>query len=369
MSKKTPFTDIHLALGAKMQEFAGYNMPIEYNGIIKEHLTVCNQVGVFDVSHMGEFKVKGKESVNFLQKITCNDVTRLSEGKAQYTCFINENGGIVDDLIIYCINQEEYLLVVNASNIEKDWQFCLSHKSEDILLENISDEIALLAIQGPKALDTLQQLTSLELSTLTSYQFRIDTVAGVEDVLISNTGYTGAGGFELYFRPEAARQIWDALFSAGNKYGIQPIGLGARDTLRLEMGYCLYGNELNDSTTPLEAGLGWITKFNELNHFIGREVLEKQKLEGVKQKLVAFKLTEKGIPRHDYEIVDSEGNTVGKVTSGSISPTLQQGIGLAYIQASFPAENSPLFIKIRNKSLNIQLARLPFRKTIDETSN
>ena len=286
--KTTPFTETHIALGAKMHEFAGYNMPIEYSGIIDEHMTVCNGVGVFDVSHMGEFWVKGPNALEFLQQVTSNNVAILPVGKAQYTCFPNEEGGIVDDLLVYHYEDEKYLLVVNAANIEKDWNWCVSHNAVGAELENSSDRMAQLAIQGPKATEVLQRLTSVNLSEIPYYAFTTGEFAGCKDVIISNTGYTGAGGFELYFYPEDGKKIWDAIFEAGAPEGIKPIGLGARDTLRLEMGFCLYGNDLSDTTSPLEAGLGWITKFAEGKNFTARAILEKQKAEGLTRKLVAF---------------------------------------------------------------------------------
>ncbi|MEG1546481.1 MAG: glycine cleavage system aminomethyltransferase GcvT, partial [Bacteroides sp.] len=288
--KTTPFTETHLALGAKMSDFAGYNMPIEYSGIIDEHLTVCSGVGVFDVSHMGEFWVKGPKALAFLQQVTSNNVEALQIGKAQYTCFPNEEGGIVDDLLVYYFEPEKYLLVVNASNIEKDWNWCMTHNTEGAELENASDHMAQLAIQGPKALATIQKLTTVNLSDIPYYSFTVGEVAGEKNVIISNTGYTGAGGFELYFYPSSAMQIWNAIFEAGKEFDIKPIGLGARDTLRLEMGFCLYGNDLSDTTSPIEAGLGWITKFVEGKSFTARAFLEKQKAEGVNRKLVAFEL-------------------------------------------------------------------------------
>lgn len=313
--KTTPFTETHIALGAKMHEFAGYNMPIEYSGIIDEHLTVCNAVGVFDVSHMGEFWVKGPNALEFLQQVTSNNVATLLVGKAQYTCFPNEEGGIVDDLLVYHYESEKYLLVVNAANIEKDWNWCVSHNTVSAELENASDHMAQLAIQGPKAMEVLQKLTPVDLSEIPYYAFTTGEFAGQKDVIISNTGYTGAGGFELYFYPEAGQAIWKAIFEAGAPEGIKPIGLGARDTLRLEMGFCLYGNDLSDTTSPLEAGLGWITKFVEGKNFISRALLEKQKAEGLKRKLIAFEMVDRGIPRHGYELVNADGEKIGEVTS------------------------------------------------------
>ena len=360
--KTTPFTEKHISLGAKMHEFAGYNMPIEYSGIIDEHLTVCNAVGVFDVSHMGEFWVKGPNALAFLQKVTSNNVAALTPGKVQYTCFPNEEGGIVDDLLVYHYEPEKYLLVVNASNIEKDWNWCVSHNTEGAELENTSDHMAQLAVQGPKAILALQKLTSINLSELPYYTFTHGEFAGEKDVIISNTGYTGAGGFELYFYPEAAMKIWNAVFEAGEEFGIKPIGLGARDTLRLEMGFCLYGNDLDDTTSPIEAGLGWITKFVDGKNFTNRAELERQKKEGVTRKLCAFELVDKGIPRHGYPIVDAEGNAIGVVTSGTMSPVLKKGIGMGYVQTAYSKVGSEIYIQVRNRNLKAQVVKAPFRK-------
>ena len=360
--KKTPFTDLHIALGAKMHEFAGYNMPIEYTGIIDEHLTVVNAVGVFDVSHMGEFWVKGPRALEFLQRVTSNDVSKLQPGKAQYSCFVNENGGIVDDFILYLFEPEKYLLVVNAANIEKDWAWCQKYNTMGAELENASAHMAQLAIQGPKAAEMLQQLTAEELSAIPYYSFITGTIAGEENVIISNTGYTGAGGFELYFYPEQGRKIWDALFQTGEPYGIKAIGLGARDTLRLEMGFCLYGNDLDDTTTPLQAGLGWITRFADNKPFVGRELLEKEKAEGLSRRLACFVMRDKGIPRHGYEIVDAAGETIGNVTSGTISPLLKIGIGMGYLRPEFAKTESEIYIIVRNKKLKATVVKPPFRK-------
>ena len=360
--KTTPFTEKHIALGAKMHEFAGYNMPIEYSGIIDEHLTVCNAVGVFDVSHMGEFWVKGPNALAFLQQVTSNNVAVLPIGKAQYTCFPNEEGGIVDDLLVYHYEPEKYLLVVNAANIEKDWNWCVSHNTAGAELENASDRMAQLAIQGPKAMEVLQKLTSVNLSEIPYYAFTTGEFAGQKDVIISNTGYTGAGGFELYFYPEAGEAIWNAIFEAGAPEGIKPIGLGARDTLRLEMGFCLYGNDLSDTTSPLEAGLGWITKFVEGKDFTARAILEKQKAEGLNRKLVGFEMIDRGIPRHGYELVNAEGEKVGEVTSGTMSPIRKIGIGMGYIQTAYATPGTEVFLDVRGRKLKAMVVKPPFRK-------
>ena len=360
--KTTPFTETHIALGAKMHEFAGYNMPIEYSGIIDEHMTVCNGVGVFDVSHRGEFWVKGPNALEFLQQVTSNNVAILPIGKAQYTCFPNEEGGIVDDLLVYHYEEEKYLLVVNAANIEKDWNWCVSHNTVGAELENSSDRMAQLAIQGPKATEVLQRLTSVNLSDIPYYAFATGEFAGCSNVIISNTGYTGAGGFELYFYPEDGKKIWDAIFEAGAPEGIKPIGLGARDTLRLEMGFCLYGNDLSDTTSPLEAGLGWITKFVEGKNFTARAILEKQKAEGVTRKLVAFEMIDRGIPRHGYKLVNAEGEEIGEVTSGTMSPTRKIGIGMAYVAKVYTALDTEVFIDVRGRKLKVKVVKAPFRK-------
>ena len=347
--KTTPFTEKHIALGAKMHEFAGYNMPIEYNGIIDEHLTVRNAVGVFDVSHMGEFWVKGPNALPFLQKLTTNDVSKLMIGKAQYTCFPNGKGGIVDDLLVYRYDEEKYLLVVNASNIEKDWNWCVSHNTEGAELENASDRMAQLAIQGPKATELLQKLTSVNLSEIPYYSFKTGDFAGVDNVILSNTGYTGAGGFELYFYPEYGERIWNALFEVGEEYGIKPIGLGARDTLRLEKGFALYGNDIDDTTSPLEAGLGWITKFVDGKDFIDRAFLEKQKAEGISRKLIRFEMQERAIPRHGYEIANEQGEIIGHVSSGTMLPGTKTGIGMGYVKTEYAQADTTIYVLIRNK--------------------
>ncbi len=358
--KRTPFYNKHLALGARMAPFAGYEMPISYSGINDEHLTVRSAVGVFDVSHMGEFRISGKEAERLVQKVTSNDISKLTPGRAQYNCMPNENAGIVDDLIVYKIADEDYLLVVNASNIEKDWNWIIAHNDFDAQMQNLSDDYALLAVQGPKATETLQKLSDINLSDIPFYHFAKGRLAGIDDVLISATGYTGSGGFELYFAPSAAEEIWDSIMKAGEDFGIKPIGLGARDTLRLEAGYCLYGNDIDDHTNPLEAGLGWITKFVEGNDFVARKQLEEIKKEGIKRKLVGFKMKAKGIPRHGYAIVDSEGNDIGHVTSGTMSPMLKEGIGMGYVQKAFATPGTEIYIRVRNKDLAAEVSRPPF---------
>ena len=360
--KTTPFIEKHIALGAKMHEFAGYNMPIEYSGIIDEHLTVCQGVGVFDVSHMGEFWVKGQKALAFLQKVTSNNVAVLTPGKIQYTCFPNDKGGIVDDLLVYQYEPEKYMLVVNAANIEKDWDWCVSHNTEGAELENASDHMAQLAVQGPKAILALQKLTDIDLASIPYYTFKVGKFAGEENVIISNTGYTGAGGFELYFYPNVADTIWKAVFEAGEEFDIKPIGLGARDTLRLEMGFCLYGNDLDDTTSPIEAGLGWITKFIEGKEFINRPMLEKQKAEGVTRKLVGFEMVDRGIPRHGYELVNSDGEKIGIVTSGTMSPTRKIGIGMGYVKPEYSKAGTEICIDVRGRKLKAVVVKPPFRK-------
>ena len=361
--KKTPFTDIHIALGAKMSEFAGYNMPIEYGtGIIDEHLTVINQVGVFDVSHMGEFWVKGPNALRFLQKVCSNNIAALPVGKAQYNCFPNGKGGIVDDLIVYHYEPEKYMLVVNAANIDKDWEWVNVNNAEAAILENASDNMAQLAIQGPKAQALLQQLTDVDLSSIPYYAFAVGRLAGVDNVIISNTGYTGAGGFEIYFYPQFGEQIWNAVFEAGQPFGVKPIGLGARDTLRLEMGFALYGHEIDDTTSPIEAGLGWITKPADGKNLIDSDLIAKQRAEGVSRKLVGFELQERGIPRAHYDLVDVEGNTIGFVTSGTMSPTRKIGIGMGYVKTEFAKVGTEIAVQIRNKAVKAVVVKTPFRK-------
>lgn len=345
-----------------MHEFAGYNMPTEYSGIMDEHQTVVNSVGVFDVSHMGEFWVKGPNALEFLQRVTSNDVSLIEPGKAQYTSFLNEEGGIVDDFIVYHYESEKYLMVVNAANIEKDWEWCQLWNSMGAELENASDHMALLAVQGPKAMETLQKLTKADLSSIPYYSFVTETFADVENVIISNTGYTGAGGFELYFYPDAGIKIWNALFDAGEEFGIKPVGLGARDTLRLEMGFCLYGNDLDETTTPLQAGLGWITKFADNKPFVGREALEKEKEDGITRKLCCFEMVDRGIPRQGYEIMHEEEGVIGYVTSGTMSPMLKVGIGMGYVKPEYAKVGSEILIKVRNRNLKAKVVKPPFRK-------
>lgn len=355
--KTTPFTDIHIALGAKMHEFAGYNMPIEYSGINDEHMTVRTGVGVFDVSHMGEIWIKGPKALDLLQRVCSNDASKLALGQAQYTYFPNGKGGIVDDIIVYYFEPEKYMLVVNASNIEKDWNWLQQNNTVGAELENASDHTAQLAVQGPKATELLQKLTSVNLSEIPFYHFKVGDFAGVKNVILSNTGYTGSGGFELYLYPEEGVKIWNALFEAGEEYGIKPIGLGARDTLRLEKGYCLYGNDIDDTTSPIEAGLGWITKFSEGRNFIDRDILEKQKREGVSKKLIRFELIERGIPRHGYEIVNADDEIIGTVTSGTMLPDSRKGIGMGYVKTEYTKPDSTIFIKIRTKNLEAKIIK------------
>jgi len=358
--KNTALTHIHESLGAKMLPFAGYNMPIQYEGVNAEHETVRNGVGVFDVSHMGEFLLSGPKALDLIQKVTSNDASVLTVGKAQYSCLPNTEGGIVDDLIVYKIKDEQYLLVVNASNIDKDWDWISSYNDMGVEMKNLSEDYSLLAIQGPKAVEAMQSLSTKDLSEIKYYHFEVADFAGIEHVIISATGYTGSGGFEIYCKNSEAEQIWNKVFEAGAPYGIKPIGLAARDTLRLEMGFCLYGNDINDSTSPLEAGLGWITKFTK--DFINSENLKKQKEEGVKRKLIAFELTERGVPRHDYEIVDKDGNTIGIVTSGTMSPSMNKGIGLGYVTTENSALDSEVFIRIRKNDIPAKVVKLPFYK-------
>jgi aminomethyltransferase len=359
--KNTPFADKHKALGAKMAEFAGYNMPISYTGINDEHAAVRKNAGVFDVSHMGEFILKGDHALDLIQRVTSNDAAKLKSGQAQYSCLPNEEGGIVDDLLVYCIEENKvYMLVVNASNIEKDWTWIKRFNTRDAEMHNISDKTCLLAVQGPNATKILQSLTDLDILNLKYYTFLKGEFAGVKNVLISATGYTGAGGVEIYFENKEgdAEKIWDAIFDAGAAHGIKPVGLGARDTLRLEMGFCLYGNDIDDTTTPLEAGLGWITKFSK--DFIARAILEKQKTAGPESKLVGFEMIDKGIPRHGYEIKDQSGAVIGTVTSGTQSPSLGKAIGVGYVRSAFATIDTPIFIKVRDKLLQAKVAKMPF---------
>jgi aminomethyltransferase len=358
--KNTALSHIHESLGAKMVPFAGYNMPVQYEGVNAEHETVRNGVGVFDVSHMGEFLLTGENALALIQKVTSNDASVLEVGRAQYSCLPNNDGGIVDDLIIYKLKEDQYLLVVNASNIEKDWNWISSHNDLGVTMEDISESYSLLAIQGPKAVEAMQSLTTVNLSEIKYYHFEIANFAGVDDVIVSATGYTGSGGFEIYCKNTVAEQVWNKVFEAGASFGIKPIGLAARDTLRLEMGFCLYGNDISDTTSPLEAGLGWITKFTK--EFTNSENLKKQKEEGVTRKLVAFEMVERGIPRHDYEIADASGNVVGIVTSGTQSPSLGIAIGLGYVPTELSKVDSEIFIRIRNKDIAAKVVKLPFYK-------
>lgn len=360
--KHTAFTSFHEAMGAKMVPFAGFYMPVQYEGLNAEHETVRKGVGVFDVSHMGEFWVKGPKALEFVQWVTSNDASKLNDGKVQYSCFPNDKGGIVDDLLVYRINAETYLLVVNAANIDKDWAWCNSQNKMGATLYNASDEISQLAIQGPLALKAMQKLTDTPILDMEYYTFKKVTFAGIKDVILSTTGYTGAGGCEIYFANEDAPKIWEAVFAAGAESGIKPIGLGARDTLRLEMGFCLYGNDINDTTSPIEAGLGWITKFTDEKDFINKAALLKQKTEGVTRKLAGFEMIDKGIPRQHYPILDAEGNTIGEVTSGTQAPSLKVAIGMGYVPAAFAKADTEIFISIRDKSLKAKVVKLPFYK-------
>ncbi|HCL83662.1 MAG TPA: glycine cleavage system aminomethyltransferase GcvT [Chitinophagaceae bacterium] len=359
--KNTPFTHKHLELGAKMAEFAGYHMPISYSGINDEHLAVRNNAGIFDVSHMGEFILKGAGALDLIQRVTSNDASRLTNGQAQYSCLPNESGGIVDDLLVYCIREKEvYMLVVNAANIEKDWKWISGFNTGGVSMEDISSKTCLLAIQGPNATRMLQPLTSMDLMNLKYYSFVKGPFAGVDNVLISATGYTGAGGVEIYFedKNDAANKIWDAIFAAGKPLGLKPAGLAARDTLRLEKGYCLYGNDINDTTSPLEAGLGWITRFTKA--FVGREAIEQKKKKGIQRRLVGFEMVDKGIPRHGYEVRDFSGMQIGEVTSGTQSPSLNKAIGLGYVREPFNNPDAKIYIRIRDKLLQARVVKLPF---------
>ncbi|WP_018617339.1 glycine cleavage system aminomethyltransferase GcvT [Segetibacter koreensis] len=359
--KNTPFTEKHKALGAKMAEFAGYDMPISYTGINDEHAAVRNNAGLFDVSHMGEFILKGDNALELIQRVTTNDASKLTSGKAQYSCMPNESGGIVDDIIVYCIEENKtYMIVVNASNTDKDWNWISRFNTNNVEMHNISEKTCLLAIQGPNATKILQPLTPIDIINLKYYTFEKGTFAGVENVLVSATGYTGSGGVEIYFedKDDNADKIWNAIFEIGKPQGLKPIGLGARDTLRLEMGYCLYGNDIDDTTTPLEGGLAWITKFTK--NFTAKEILERQKAEGVSRKLIGFEMIDKGISRHGYEIDDENGNKIGEVTSGTQSPSLGKAIGLGYVSKDYSAIGSIIYIKVREKNLQAKVVKLPF---------
>ncbi len=359
--KKTAFNQIHKNAGGKMVEFAGFEMPVEFSGIKDEHMTVRTGVGVFDVSHMGEFWATGPHAAELVQYVTTNDIHTLKPGQAQYSCFPNGKGGIVDDLLVYYFEPEKYMLVVNAANIEKDWNWIVSQNKFGAELENVSDQVSQLAIQGPKAAQTLQKLTDVNLSEIRYYTFVTGKFAGIDDVIISATGYTGAGGFELYFPNEYAEAMYTAIFEAGAEFDIKPIGLGARDTLRLEMGYCLYGNDIDDTTSPIEAGLGWITKFNGNNNdFIDRDLLLVHKNEGVNRKLRGFEMIDRGIPRHGYELTDENGNPIGVVTSGTQSPVLNKGIGMGYVAKAYSAIGTEVYVRVRNKLLKAKIVKIPF---------
>ena len=358
--KDTALSHIHNELGAKMVSFAGYNMPVSYEGINIEHNTVRNALGIFDVSHMGEFLITGNKALELIQKVTSNDASKLVDGQAQYSCFPNDNGGIVDDLILYRFNAEKWLLVVNASNIEKDWSWIKSHNAIGAEMRNLSEAYSLLAIQGPKAVEAMQSLTSVDLSDIKFYTFKVADFAGIEYVIISATGYTGSGGFEIYCKNSEVEQVWNKVMEAGKDYGIKPIGLAARDTLRLEMGYCLYGNDIDDNTSPIEAGLGWITKFTK--DFINSERLKEEKETGPNRKLIAFELNERGIPRKGYDIVDADSNKIGEVTSGTMSPSLEKGIGMGYVSIENKNIGNQIFISIRKNALPATIIKLPFYK-------
>lgn len=355
--KKVPLNDVHEKLGAKMIPFAGYNMPVRYSSDIEEHMTVRNGVGVFDVSHMGEFKIEGPQALDLIQRVTSNDAARLVDGQAQYSCLPNDQGGIVDDLLVYKMKDNDYMLVVNASNIEKDWNWISKFNTKGAVMRDISDDTCLFAVQGPKAAGVLQKLTEVDLSSIPYYHFAQGQFAGVKDVVISNTGYTGAGGFEIYVHKSGGERVWNAIFEAGANDNIKPIGLGARDTLRLEMGFCLYGNDIDDTTSPIEAGLGWITRFTK--DFTNSAAIKAQKEKGVSKKLVGFRMVDKGIPRHDYVIRDAEGSAIGKVTSGTMSPVLGIGIGLGYVETNHSVPGTEIFIEVRGKNLKAEVSKLP----------
>jgi len=358
--KNTALTEVHISLGAKMVPFAGYNMPVLYNNLIQEHLAVRNGVGMFDVSHMGEFRLKGEKALDLLQRITSNDVSKLFDGKVQYSCLPNDQGGIVDDLLVYRFKSDEYYLVVNASNIEKDWNWIKKHNSDNVEMVNMSDDFSLLAVQGPKAISTLQKLTEVDLSKMEYYTFTVGTIAGIEEVIISATGYTGAGGFELYVLNKDAKKLWNAVMEAGAEFGILPCGLGCRDTLRTEMGFCLYGNDIDDTTSPIEAGLGWITKFTK--PFTMSEHHKAIKDTGPQKKLVGFEMIDRGIPRQHYKILDENGIEIGEVTSGTQSPSLNKAIGMGYLKTGFTAEGTEIFVNIRDKHLKAVVVKFPFLK-------
>lgn len=358
--KQVPLNDVHVALGAKMVPFAGFNMPVQYEGVNIEHETVRNNVGVFDVSHMGLFKISGDKALDLVQRVTSNDATVLVPGKAQYSYLPNDKGGIVDDIITYKVSDNEYLMVVNASNIDKDFEWISSNNSMNAAFENLSDQYSLLAIQGPKANEAMQSLTNVDLANLKFYTFEVGTFAGIENVIVSATGYTGSGGIEIYAKNEDVVHIWNEVLKAGEQFGIKPIGLAARDTLRLEMGYCLYGNEINDTTSPIAAGLGWVTKFTK--DFVNSENIKADKENGVATKLIGFEMIDRGIPRHDYEIVDAEGNVIGHVTSGTQSPSLNKGVGMGYVNKEFSKEGSEIFIRIRKNDIKAQVVKTPFLK-------
>jgi aminomethyltransferase len=358
--KTVPLHHVHIGLGAKMVPFAGFEMPVRYTSDLDEHHTVRNNVGVFDVSHMGEFSVKGPGALELIQKVTSNDASTLFDGKVQYSYLPNATGGIVDDLLVYRIKEDDYLLVVNASNIEKDWNWIQSNNEGKVAMENLSDQLCLFAVQGPNATATLQKLTAVNLSAMEYYTFQIGEMAGLPNIIISATGYTGAGGFEIYVRNEDSEKMWEAIFSAGEEFGIKPVGLGARDTLRLEKGFCLYGNDIDDATSPLDAGLGWVTKFTK--DFINSAALKEQKASGVTKKLVGFEMIDRGIPRGHYELADADGNKLGEVTSGTQSPTLQKGIGMGYVPTAFSKPDTEIFVKVRDKMLKAKVVKLPFVK-------
>lgn len=358
--KSTALTQKHIALGAKMVPFAGYNMPVSYSGLNDEHMAVRNSVGMFDVSHMGEFMLKGEKALDLIQLVTTNDASKLTDKKVQYTCMPNDKGGIIDDLLVYRWNENEYYLVVNASNIEKDWNWIQKHNTFGVEMQNMSDDMSLFAVQGPNAIKTLQKLTSVDLSKIEYYAFEGGAMAGIDDVIISNTGYTGAGGFEIYVWNKDAEKMWDAIMQAGKEFNIKPIGLGARDTLRLEMGFCLYGNDIDDTTSPIEAGLGWITKFTK--EFVNVKQIKEHKEKGTARKLVGFEMIDRGIPRHEYEIVDADGKVIGKVTSGTQSPSLNKAIGMGYVQTPYSKSESEIFIKVRDKNLKAKVVKIPFYK-------